>query len=206
MIAHLDRVRSFGLHPGYLFFFFFCNVSLPVNQLDRAGLWAKTKLTAPTTGSPRSNGHARGFVSIERHPRGNQGSMDDQLPNSAYHSSTVSQSDRAGRTRRAIRTLSYLKRPSFPSMKPTVARRFSHWHNVPTLQGPHSQPSPVISEPQVPPQELFMLLCAVVSPDVPSLSAHLQARCRSLTNRAGGRFCGTAQDNHPVPTVTQPRL
>lgn len=59
--------------------------------------------------------------------------MDDRVPSSVYHSSTVSQSDRAGRTQRAIRTSSYLKRPSFPSMKPTAARRFSHWHNVPSL-------------------------------------------------------------------------
>lgn len=74
-------------------------------------------------------------------PAWNQGSMDDHVSNSASNSSAVSQSDRAGRTQKATRTPSYLKRPSCLSMKPTVARRFSHWDNVPTLQGPHSQPS-----------------------------------------------------------------
>lgn len=103
-------------------------------------------------GSPRARYSSSDWVSKARMPRPrfgehretsawNPGSKDDRIPRSASHLFALSQSSRAGMTQRAIRTPSYLKRPSCPWMKPTVARRFSHWDNVPTLQGLHSQPS-----------------------------------------------------------------
>lgn len=122
--------------------------------------WARNNPTALTTGSRRLECHALGFVSIERHPRGTKGPKTIGYPGLPFICSPLSQSSRAGMTQRAIRIPSYLKRPSCPWMKPTVARRFSHWDNVPTLQGLHSQPSK--SSPSAkcrpPPPELFMLL------------------------------------------------
>lgn len=102
---------------------------------------ARNSPTALTTGSRRLECHALGFVSHRETSAWNPGSKDDRIPRSASHLFALSQSSRAGMTQRAIRIPSYLKRPSCPWMKPTVARRFSHWDNVPTLQGLHSQPS-----------------------------------------------------------------
>ena len=160
------------------------------NQLDCSNDWIS-----------KVECHARGFVSLET-PAWNQGSIDDRVSNSAYHSSAVSQSHRAGMTQRAIRTPSYLKRPSCLSMKPTVARRFSHWDNVPTLQGLRSQPSQSSLSPKCRPKSSRYACLARSAQPVSSSSRP----CRSLTNCAGGRFCGTARDKHPVPTATQPRL
>lgn len=108
----------------------------------------------------------------------------------------LSQSSRAGMTQRAIRSPSSLKRPSCLSMKPTVARRFSHWDNVPTLQGLHSQPSKPSPSPKCRlPRKLFVLPCAVARCAQPVTSS--SRPCRSLTNRAAGGFLWTCAGQSP---------
>lgn len=128
-----------------------------------------------------------GFASIERHPRGTKGPSMLRYPTLPLICPPLSQSSRAGMTQRAIRSPSSLKRPSCLSMKPTVARRFSHWDNVPTLPGPPQPTKQTVSELEVPPpQKLFVLLCAVARCAQPVTSS--SRPCRSLTNRAAGGF------------------
>ena len=87
-------------------------------------------------------------------------------------------------------------------MKPTVARRFSHWDNVPTLHRLHSQPILSSLDPKCPSQS-SSCFSVQLSPDVAQPVSSSSGPCRSLTSRAGGRFCGTMQDSHPVPTARQ---